>query len=49
MEEKFKAKEEGDFKNPLQYLEDTRMLISLGKEIRYELLNFDNKWQRQLL
>ena len=45
MEEKFKAKREGDFKNPLQYLEDTKMLISLGKEIRYELLNFDNNWR----
>ena len=47
MEEKFKAKEEGKFKNPRQYLEDNRMLISLGKEIRYELRNFDNQLARQ--
>ena len=44
MEENFKAKREGNFKNPLQYLEDTKMLYSLKKEIRYEIRNFDNNW-----
>jgi hypothetical protein len=45
MEEVFKAKREGKFANPLQYLEHKEKLISLQKEIFYGIRNLDNKWR----
>ena len=45
MEEVFKAKRDGKFENPLQYLAHNKQLNSLKKEISYELRKFDNNWR----
>jgi hypothetical protein len=45
MEEVFKAKRDRKLQNHLQYLEHNKQLISLKKEISYELRNFDNNWR----